>query len=404
MPQAKRKSIRTHKKLHYEDLVSTRPGSLAGTFMRRFWHPIHRAEELRAGQAKPIEIMSERFTLYRGKTGMPHVVDFRCPHRGTQLSAGWIEGDSIRCMYHGWLFNQSGQCTDQPAEEKSYAGKIRIRSYPTREYLGLIFAYFGEGAAPPFPVYPHMEEDGVLEVLSTEVWPCNFFQRIDNNGDTYHVPFVHRGAYSASSDNNRSGLPDISKEESPWGTTSYASFAQGWRNVFHFFMPNVYAFRNPSPEPECGSEDRMQWDVPLDDQRSLEFRLRRLPLSGEAADKYRARRGAAAAEPKISVVQMGEAVLSGKLSFQDLDNFFKDKISLVHTQDYVAQVGQGSLADRAQEHLGRSDIGVILFRKIWERELRALAEGRPLKKWVLPQDAEIKFQEEPEKLVRNARG
>jgi 5,5'-dehydrodivanillate O-demethylase len=103
-------------------------------------------------------------------------------------------------------------------------------------------------------------------------------------------------------------------------------------------------------------------------------------------------------------VQMGEAVLSGKLSFQDLDNFFKDKISLVHTQDYVAQVGQGSLADRAQEHLGRSDIGVILFRKIWERELRALAEGRPLKKWVLPQDAEIKFQEEPEKLVRNARG
>ena len=404
MPQAKRKSIRTHKKLHYEDLVSTRPGSLAGTFMRRFWHPIHRAEELRAGQAKPIEIMSERFTLYRGKTGMPHVVDFRCPHRGTQLSAGWVEGDSIRCMYHGWLFNQSGQCTDQPAEEKSFAGKIRIRSYPTREYLGLIFAYFGEGAAPPFPVYPHMEEDGVLEVLSTEVWPCNFFQRIDNNGDTYHVPFVHSGAYSASSDNNRSGLPDISKEESPWGTTSYASFAQGWRNVFHFFMPNVYAFRNPSPEPECGSEDRMQWDVPLDDQRSLEFRLRRLPLSEEAAAKYRARRGAAAAEPKISVVQMGEAVLSGKLSFQDLDNFFKDKISLVHTQDYVAQVGQGSLAARAQEHLGRSDIGVILFRKIWERELRALAEGRPLKKWVLPQDAEIKFQEEPEKLVRNARG
>ena len=102
MPQAKRKSIRTHKKLRYEDLVSTRPGSLAGTFMRRFWHPIHRAEELRAGQAKPIEIMSERFTLYRGESGTPHVVDFRCPHRGTQLSAGWVEGDSIRCMYHGW--------------------------------------------------------------------------------------------------------------------------------------------------------------------------------------------------------------------------------------------------------------------------------------------------------------
>lgn len=403
MPRAARKNARIHKQLRYEDLISTKAGTLAGTLMRRFWHPIYRAEEIQVGQAKPVQIMSEHFTLYRGETGAPHVVEFRCPHRGTQLSAGWVEGDSIRCMYHGWCFNDTGQCTEQPAEEKSFAAKIRIRSYPTREYLGLIFAYFGAGEAPAFPRYRHMEEDGVLEVLSTEIWPCNFFQRIDNNGDTYHVPFVHRGAYSASSDNNRSGLPDISKEESPWGTTGYASFAPGWRNVFQFFMPNVYAFRNPSPEPECASEDRMQWDIPLDDEHSLEFRLRRLPLSGEAAHEYRARHASSTNQPKISVAQMGEAVLSGKLSFQDLDNFFKDKISLVHTQDYVAQVGQGPLSDRRREHLGRSDTGIILFRKIWERELRALAEGRPLKKWVLPQDAEIKFQEEPKKLAQNAR-
>ncbi|MGZ9128689.1 MAG: hypothetical protein ACXW4Z_13020 [Candidatus Binatia bacterium] len=66
--------------------------------------------------------------------------------------------------------------------------KIRIGNCPTREYLGLIFAYFGDGEAPPFPRYPHMEEDGILEILSTEIWPGNFFQRIDNNGDTHHVP------------------------------------------------------------------------------------------------------------------------------------------------------------------------------------------------------------------------
>jgi len=390
------------RKLRYDDLVSTGPGTLAGRFMRRFWHPIFRVEELRAGQAKPIEIMGEHFTLYRGENGTPHVTEFRCPHRGTQLSAGWVEGDSIRCMYHGWLFNSVGQCTEQPAEEKSFAAKIRIKSFPSREYLGLIFAYFGEDEAPPFPRFSHMEENGVLEVLSTEVWPCNFFQRIDNNGDTYHVPFVHRGAYSASTANNRSGLPEISKVESPWGTTGYATFKEGWRNVFQFFMPNIYAFRNPSPEPECAWEDRMQWDVPLDDEHSLEFRLRRLPLTGSAADQYRARCEARAAEPKVSVAQMGEAVLSGKASFQDLDHFFKDKISLVHTQDYVAQVGQGSRAERRREHLGLSDTGVILFRRIWERELRALADGKPLKTWVLPQDAEIKFQETPEKRVQNA--
>jgi 5,5'-dehydrodivanillate O-demethylase len=139
----------------------------------------------------------------------------------------------------------------------------------------------------------------------------------------------------------------------------------------------------------------MQWDVPLDDEHSLEFRLRRLPVTGTAAADYRARRDAATPRLKVSVAQMGEAVLTGKLSFQDLEKFFDDKIALVHTQDYVAQVGQGSRADRAQEHLGRSDVGIILFRKIWERELHALAEGRPLKKWLLPQDADIEFQSEP---------
>jgi 5,5'-dehydrodivanillate O-demethylase len=402
MALAKRKNKRSQNKLTWDDLVSTKPGTLAGNYLRRFWLPVYRAEDLAPGEARPIEIMSERFTLYRGEGGTPHVVGFRCPHRGTQLSAGWVEGDSIRCMYHGWLFDGTGQCTEQPAEDKSFAVKIRVPSYPTRQYLGLIFAYLGAGEAPAFPRFPHMEEDGVLEVLSTEIWPCNFFQRIDNNGDTYHAPFVHRGAYSVSATNNRSGLPEISKEETPWGTTSYASFAQGWQNVFQFFMPNAYAFRNPSPEPECAWEDRMQWDVPLDDKRSLEFRLRRLPLSGAAAESYRARR--AAAQPvKVSVAQMGEAVLSGKMNFQDLDKFFQDKIALVHTQDYVAQVGQGSIADRSEEHLGRSDVGIILFRRIWQRELTALAEGRPLKKWVLPQDAEFKFQETREKLVPNLR-
>jgi 5,5'-dehydrodivanillate O-demethylase len=389
MATAKRK-VRRSRKLKFTDLVLTGPGTLAGNYLRRFWHPIQRAEELEPGAAKPIQIMGERFTLYRGERGEPHLVGFHCPHRGTQLSAGWVEGDCIRCMYHGWLFDESGQCTEQPAEEKPFAQKIRIPSFRTREYLGLIFAFLGAGEPPPFPRFPHMEEEGVLEVLPTMEWPCNFFQRVDNNGDTAHVPFVHRGAYSAS--NSRTGIPQFWKEESPWGTTSYARFPAGWTNIFHLFMPNAYAFRNPSPDPDLPWEDRMQWDVPVDNEHSLEFRLRRSPVSGEAARVFRQSRTAQLAQEKASVAALGDAVLSGKLRFQDLDQYFNDKIALVHTQDYIAQVGQGSIADRGEEHLGRSDLGIILFRKIWERELRALAQGRPLKKWVLPQDAEISFR------------
>ena len=82
MRSARRKTNASRKKLSWEELVSTQPGTLAGTYMRRFWHPIHRGEDLCPGQAKPVEIMSERFTLYRGESGAPHLVDFLCPHRG----------------------------------------------------------------------------------------------------------------------------------------------------------------------------------------------------------------------------------------------------------------------------------------------------------------------------------
>jgi 5,5'-dehydrodivanillate O-demethylase len=85
--------------------------------------------------------MSEDFTLYRGESGAPHLVGFRCAHRGTQVTVGWVEGDEIRCRYHGWKFGPDGQCTEQPGEPEPFCEKIRIKSYPTREYLGLIFAY-----------------------------------------------------------------------------------------------------------------------------------------------------------------------------------------------------------------------------------------------------------------------
>ena len=84
------------------DFVHTGPGTLAGRYLRMFWQPVYVSEELKTGCAVPIRNMSENFTLYRGASGTPYVVDFRCAHRGTQLSLGWVEQEGIRCFYHGW--------------------------------------------------------------------------------------------------------------------------------------------------------------------------------------------------------------------------------------------------------------------------------------------------------------
>ena len=81
--------------IDYMDCFPTGPGTIAGQYMRKFWHPVQRADDIKSGWAKPIRIMSEDFTLYRGESGKPQVVEFRCPHRQSQLSVGWVEGDSL---------------------------------------------------------------------------------------------------------------------------------------------------------------------------------------------------------------------------------------------------------------------------------------------------------------------
>src|SRR6266508_2352874 len=162
------------------DFAPTGPGTLAGRYLRRFWQPVYVAADLPPGHARPLRIMNEDYTLYRGESGTPHVTAFRCAHRGTQLSIGWVEGDCLRCFYHGWKYDGSGQCVEQPAEEAGFAAKVRIQSYPVHEYLGLIFAYLGEGEPPPVPRYPDMEDcDGLLEWDS---YPraCNYFNNLEN--------------------------------------------------------------------------------------------------------------------------------------------------------------------------------------------------------------------------------
>lgn len=368
--------------------VYTGPGTLAGRYLRRFWQPVYRAEDLQPGQLRPIQIMGERFTLFRGETGTPHVVAFRCAHRGTQLSTGWVEGDSVRCRYHGWRYEGSGQCVEQPGEEASYAEKVTIRSYPTREYLGLIFVYFGEGEAPSLRRYPGLDGPGVLEVYPSEVWPCNYFNRIDNACDVGHVSFTHRDSRDAV--NQHPELPVLSARETESGVMTCVERAGKLVATLHFHMPNVnhlrtdLSLRDPKSEVAGGYLDRLLFRVPVDDESCVSFPIDFAHVTGDAAKEYRERRRRALETTRDSHVAMGEAMLAGKMRMTDVkkQNNLKNLTSL---EDYIVQVGQGTIVDRANDRLGRMDVGVLLLRKIWERELKALEEGRPLKEWVIPE-------------------
>jgi len=367
------------------DFVHTGPGTLAGAYWRRYWHPVYVKDRLKPASAVPIQILGENFTLYRGESGAPHVVDFRCAHRGTQLSVGWVEGECIRCMYHGWKYEASGQCVEQPAEDAGFAEKVRIRSCPTKEYLGLIFAYLGAGDAPPFPTYPQLEEEGVLNV-SSYVRKCNCFSTLENGVDNVHLAFTH-----ARSNFTNHGLnwdiPKITAEETEYGVAMYATRRDGKVRVNHYVMPSLLYIKG-SPEQEGGWRDSFGWRVPIDDSSHASFNLSLVRVTGEAAQRYQAAQtGRRTTRPGLpSAREVADDVLAGKLSLQEVE----ERPDLVNIQDHVAQEGQGAIPDRNSERLGRSDTAIILLRKIWIRELRSLADGKALKTWKLPEDVRAK--------------
>ena len=232
------------------DIATTKPGTPGGIFMRQFWHALYRSQDLPAGSAKPIRIMSEDYVLYRGNSGRVQVADYRCPHRGAPMHLGWIEEDAIRCVYHGWKFDCSGQCIEQPAEEAGFARKVRLPTYPTREYLGLIFGYFGPGEPPPFPHFPHRSTGGLIQIWNAEHVPCNYLQSFENSMDEVHVAFAHQpgGSHAKLS----ADLPVITAEETDWGMLRFGTRKTKIRQTLHY-APNLTRVIVP---PLAGMERR----------------------------------------------------------------------------------------------------------------------------------------------------
>jgi 5,5'-dehydrodivanillate O-demethylase len=362
------------------DFVHTGPGTLAGRYLRRFWQPVYVSAELKGGYAVPIRIMGEDFTLYRGESGTAYVVDFRCAHRGTQLSVGWVEQDCLRCFYHGWKYDGTGQCVEQPAESESFAQRIKIRSCPTREFLGLIFAYFGDGEAPPFPRYPELEEEGEIDV-GTYIRHCNYFGTLENGIDQAHVPFTH-----AKSNFTKFGLnwdiPKISAEETDYGIAMVGTRKDGKARINHYVMPNILYIKGSPESSQEGWREAFAWRVPVDDVSHRSFNIALIHVTGDAAQRLRERqrRQEEIVAKLPSANEMAAKVLNGGISVHDIE----ERPDLVNIQDHVAQQGQGAIPDRDAERLGRSDVAVILLRQIWQRELRALAQGQPLKAWHRP--------------------
>jgi 5,5'-dehydrodivanillate O-demethylase len=371
------------------DFTLTGPGTLAGRYLRMFWQPVARAQDVASGRAIPARIMGEDLTVYRGESGTVFVVQGACAHRAAPLSVGWVEGDAIRCRYHGWCFGDSGQCVDQPGEDPEFARKVRIRTYPAQEYLGLVFAYLGNGVPPALRRYPDFEREGVLTNGPLEIWPCNYFNRVDNACDIGHVSYTHRESMKRVGLEWQLGIRELVSEETEYGIRTASTLPGRPVTYFHFHMPNTNQTRSRGRVEGSVKDavtlpvDRLFWRVPIDDEHCVSFVVDYLPLTGAKADEYRGRRSETEMVGLATLNATGAEILRGQRTVEDSDRNLST-YKLFWIEDYTVQVGQKAISERNDEHLGRMDAGVILLRKLWRRELQALADGAAQKTWTTP--------------------
>lgn len=350
-----------------------------GRLLRRFWHPVALSESVEVKAAIPLKIMGEELTLYRGASGDAHLVGGRCAHRRTLLHTGWVDGEEIRCIYHGWQFNGQGACVRRPAECDTGMPRTRIASYPVREYQGLVFAYMGEGEPPPFdlPRKLQTERDGALIAHGMERWDNNWFQQVENSLDAVHVSFVHQaltvGPFGQAV---TAAIPELSYEETSAGIRQIARRANGNVRESDWTFPNNNHITVPGLTPEDPWIDVFVWMVPNDDLNTTRFMIYCQPPGASEASRMRFRQYFQK-YGKYDPAAHHDELFSSRV-WKNPDDIF---VGLTAAQDYLSIRGQERITRREDEILGRSDLGIVTQRKIFWRELALQREGKPTKAW-----------------------
>ena len=171
-----------------------------GIFLKNCWYVAAWDHELIDGKKLARTILERPVVLYRGESGRVVALDDRCCHRGAPLSMGRVEGDSIRCMYHGMKFDSSGKCIQIPGQDE-IPEKLGVGSYPVVERDHLIWIWTGEAEkADParIPDYPPLHEPGWRGLPGYMHYDANWLLIVDNLSDFAHLAFVHTNTLGGS--------------------------------------------------------------------------------------------------------------------------------------------------------------------------------------------------------------
>jgi 5,5'-dehydrodivanillate O-demethylase len=352
-------------------LTSVLAGTPGGELLRRYWYPIATAAEMRDTWTKRVRLLGEDLVLYRDRGGRLGLIGEFCPHRRASLAYGIPALDGIRCPYHGWKFDAAGRCIEQPNEPEgsNFKDKVSIGGYAVGELGGLVWGYLGPQPAPLIPKLDGFVVEPAIRMVGQALVPCNWLQIMENSCDPVHTEWLH-GHLQEFVEEQRDGIKPsfaisrhhvaIAFDEFEYGLYKRRLYegqsedADDWKVGHPVFFPNTLAVGSKRDGSRTYS---FQIRVPVDDTHTLHYWY-----------------NAYTVHPDVEIPQHLLAdVAQYEVPFLDHRGDFL--VELLDAQDVMAWVTQGPIAKRELEKLGTTDRGVILFRKMLEREIARVEAG-----------------------------
>jgi hypothetical protein len=287
-----------------------------------------------------------------------------------------LEDGGLRCIYHGWLYDVSGRCLEQPGEPpgSTFADKIQHRAYPCVETGGLILTYMGPGEPPLVPNYEFLHADEGHRSASKAFQECNFLQGNEGNIDPAHHSFLHL-RLDAEEDTmmdyyGNAKSPVIETEEENFGVRVYAlrrvTADHNFIKITNFIYPNASAI--------SGTDDgySINWHVPIDDTHHWKYNITFRRTAG--VNRRTAGSGRGADTNYHPLRTLANRFLQDRESMKT--TYFSGLGGDFLADDGFATQSAGPIQNRSEEHLGYTDKGVAAARKALLRGIRAVQAGQ----------------------------
>jgi phenylpropionate dioxygenase-like ring-hydroxylating dioxygenase large terminal subunit len=372
-------------------LTQTGPDTPMGRLFRCYWVPALMAEELPENECPPVRVklLSERLVAFRDTQGRYGLIDEFCAHRGVSLWFGRNEEDGLRCPYHGWKYDHTGQCIEVPSEpvESGFCRKIKLKSYPLVKRGPVLWTYMGSPERqPPLPEYEFASVPPDQCFVSKRLQESNWLQAMEGGIDSSHVSWLHRGDLAhdplfKGAKGNQYNLGDarpvFEVVESPGGlyigARRNAEDGHYYWRITPWVMPSYTMIA-----PRGNHSVHGHFWIPIDDGNCWTWSFDYHPIRPLTPSELAAMRDGKGIH--VRYVPGTFRPLANKDNDYLIDRAAQKAgrtysgVDGIAMQDASLQESMGPVVDRTKENLVSTDNGIIMARHRLIRAAKALAE------------------------------